>query len=257
MWQVWSQLKLEPTAPQAVQHNGVVRIAIGHSDDGGSNAERSRHRILNNVPNADLQPPESMVNIKVRSVRFSMDILEVKQRLQLRRSGTSSTERGACSTRNKEAIEQIGKFGTLSNEVTPGDRDGKLESSTQLSSSRSTSPGKKRKRSSSHSPSRTNCLTTLPTINGTKPCGWHPTSSEPPLTGLNIATKEQLAEIRTLIDTAMRLSVYGVVKSSGGIKIKANTFAVGLADVAPALWKPGFLAACKSIYEAILKLTRS
>jgi hypothetical protein len=244
VWQVWSQLKLEATAPKAVQHNSVVRITIGHSDDGGSNAERSRHRVLNNVPNADLQPPESMMNIKLESVRFSMDILEVKQRFQSRRSVTSSTERRACSGRNEEAIEQIGEIGALSNEITPKHRDANLESSTNPSSSRSTSPGKKRKRSSLHSASRTSCLPTLSTIDGTQPCGWRLTSSELQLTGLNTAPKEQQAEIQTLVDAAMRLSVYGMVKSSGGTRIKANTFAVGLADVAPVLWKPGFLAAC-------------
>jgi hypothetical protein len=245
MWQVWSQLKLEPTAPEAVQHNGVVRIAIGHSDDGGSNAERSRHRVLNNVPNADLQPPESMMNIKLESVRFSMDVLEVKQRFQSRRYVRPSTERRTCSAPNEEAIEQIGETGALSNEVTPKDSDARLASSTNPSSSRSTSPGRKRKRSSLHSASRTSCLPTLSTIDGTQPSEWRPTSSELQLTGLNTPTKEQLAEIQTLIDAAMRLSIYGVVKSTGGTKIKANTFAVGLADVAPVLWKPGFLAACK------------
>jgi hypothetical protein len=52
----------------------------------------------------------------------------------------------------------------------------------------------------------------------------------------------EVEEVKRLVDGAMRLSIYGVNRTSTGLKVKANTFAVGLADIAPALWRPGYLA---------------
>lgn len=51
----------------------------------------------------------------------------------------------------------------------------------------------------------------------------------------------ELEAVKQLIDGAMRLSISGGNNASTGLKVKANTFAVGLADVAPALWRPGYL----------------
>jgi hypothetical protein len=51
-----------------------------------------------------------------------------------------------------------------------------------------------------------------------------------------------LEEVKRLVDGAMRLSIYGINRTPTGLKVKANTFAVGLADIAPALWRPGYLA---------------
>jgi hypothetical protein len=55
-----------------------------------------------------------------------------------------------------------------------------------------------------------------------------------------------MTEVKTMVDGAMRLSVCGSTKSSAGLKTKANTFSVGLADVAPILWRPGYLGAGNS-----------
>jgi hypothetical protein len=71
-------------------------------------------------------------------------------------------------------------------------------------------------------------------------------------TALHIAvqdtlTEELVAEIHSMVDAAVRLSVYGINKSSTGIKVKANTFSVGLADIAPVLWRPGYLAVGEEI----------
>jgi hypothetical protein len=234
MRQIWSQLKLEPATPiMDVLRNGIARITIRHSDDGSSIAERNRHRVFNNVPYADLQPPKSILNIKIETVRFLMDVLEAKQRLHLKRSGTSSAERLVRSTQNEEAIKHIDELGALVKGVKPEDRDADLESAINHSLSHPSSLGRKRKR-------------TLSAVNGLQSYGRLSTLLELQLTGINTLTDEQLADIQILVDVAMRLSICGVAKSSGGIKIKANTFGVGLADVAPVLWRPGYLAACKT-----------
>ena len=49
--------------------------------------------------------------------------------------------------------------------------------------------------------------------------------------------------IESIIDGALRLSVHGSFsgRSTCGLRVKANTFRLGLADVAPVLWKPGYL----------------
>jgi hypothetical protein len=53
---------------------------------------------------------------------------------------------------------------------------------------------------------------------------------------------EELAEIRLMVDGAMRLAIHGLSKSCNGLKVKANTFRSGLANTAPCLWRPGYLA---------------
>ena len=48
--------------------------------------------------------------------------------------------------------------------------------------------------------------------------------------------------IQDLIDAAVRLSVFGTLRgSTSGCKIKANTFSRALAEIAPALWRPGYI----------------
>jgi hypothetical protein len=49
--------------------------------------------------------------------------------------------------------------------------------------------------------------------------------------------------MQTLIDGALRLSVLSSINSKmlTGIKIKANTFGPGLADLVPTIWKPNYL----------------
>jgi len=51
-------------------------------------------------------------------------------------------------------------------------------------------------------------------------------------------------DLETLIDGAFRTSILGRIKNKmlPGVKVKANAFEVGLADVAPSLWKPGYLS---------------
>jgi hypothetical protein len=51
----------------------------------------------------------------------------------------------------------------------------------------------------------------------------------------------ELQRIEAMVDAAMRISVCNNVRGSlRSLKIKANTFTEGLADVSPALWRPGF-----------------
>ena len=51
-----------------------------------------------------------------------------------------------------------------------------------------------------------------------------------------------ITDLHTLVDGAIRLSLVSNLntKMTPGIKVKANTFGAGLADIAPILWKPGY-----------------
>jgi hypothetical protein len=49
-------------------------------------------------------------------------------------------------------------------------------------------------------------------------------------------------EIENIVDGALRLSICGGLgKSANGLKLKANTFRLGLAGVSPVLWRNGYL----------------
>lgn len=71
----------------------------------------------------------------------------------------------------------------------------------------------------------------------------------------NTRTNLSIANLRMLIDGALRLSIVSSInnKMLPGIKVKASTFGHGLADVAPILWRPGYLLVrretCSSIIE--------
>ena len=64
----------------------------------------------------------------------------------------------------------------------------------------------------------------------------------------------EVTELKVLVDAALRISVSNNINSRmlPGIKIKANTFGPGLADIAPVIWKPGYSLvssrACRQIH---------
>jgi hypothetical protein len=52
-----------------------------------------------------------------------------------------------------------------------------------------------------------------------------------------------------MVDGAMRLSICGTLnRKLVGWKAKASTFRLGLADVAPAIWRTGYLVVRRSRY---------
>jgi hypothetical protein len=248
--QVWSQLRLEPTIPNdVVLQDGIAHIAVNHSEDDGSYTEhgRHRHRIFNNVPAAHLQPPENVASMQLQAVRFSMDILEPKQRLQLRRQNTSPVESGSSSQRCDQETEHGLDIDVLLQETPSPDHGLGLDTTTH-SCSPTTAPTKlKRKRSDLRTLTHTNPSSVLSYAHGSRKRSRPATIPDSPLTGPFTLSEEQLTEIHMLADTAIRLSIWGTSKSASGIKIRANTFGSCLADVAPVLWRPGYLGVWKEI----------
>ncbi|KAH3988960.1 hypothetical protein HBH98_184820 [Parastagonospora nodorum] len=245
---IWPQLKLKPTVPcDDMLQDGIAHVAISYADDDSSTNERQRHRILNKVPAAAVRPPEGVSSLQLQVVRFTMDLLESRQRPQMKRANTmleeTSTQIQSCDDNKNEDAD------TLLHETieSPGPA---MKGTTR-----------KRKRPGRQAPSRT-CSTPVSLFdNEAKSNKRAATITNPRVPDQDVIT-EQLMEIRSMVEGAMRLSIYGNSKLPAGIKVKANTFGIGLADVAPILWRPGHLAAlsqrahlaptvCRSLGHAI------
>lgn len=247
--QIWSQLNLKASVPaDDVLQDGLAHIAISHSEDEGAAEEQRFHRIFNKVPAADTKPPESMPNIQLQVVRYNMDFLEPKVRLQMKRSSTSPSDVQCGSRPGYDEDDQNEVIDTQLHEATvsPGN--------DILSHSLTTPPtSRKRKRPGIRAPSRTKSSPLareagLRTRRATRTAAHVPDQ--------DVVPQEQLAQMQGMVEGAMRLSISGTSKSSTGIKVKANTFAVGLADVAPVLWRPGYLFVGKAIRISGSSLTR-
>jgi hypothetical protein len=246
--QVWSQLKLKPTIPNDVLlQDGVACVVVSHYDDDGLDARQKAHRAVNNTPAADLSPPDSVANVQFQVVRFSMDILESRQRPQLTRSNTSLVESCSISQQDDPDIEKDLELDMLSHKTTLLDYGVNAETATHPFSPAMVPSKSKRKRSDVRASTRKSPSLVLSFVRDSRKQKLPATITDLPLDALATLSKEQVEEIHILTDAAMRLSICGVSKSFSGIKIKANTFGVCLADVAPALWRPGYLGVCNVI----------
>jgi hypothetical protein len=235
--QIWAQLNLKPSiCPDDVLRAGMAHIAISHSEHEDATEEKKHHRIFDKVPAADMKPPESMFNIQLQVVRFNVDILEPRVRLQVKRSNTlpdgiqvESDNAGGKGEQTEDAGAQLHEtFVDPENE--------------QLSASLTTPPiSRKRKRPGKRIPSRAISSPVLPLARDARSRRHQEMPKDLRVSDQDILTEVQLDEITLMIDGAMRHSILGAHKSPTGIKVKANTFVVGLADVAPVLWRPGYL----------------
>lgn len=241
-YQIWSQLKLKPTVPaDDVLQDGITHVAINYAEDDSSTNERQRHRILNNVPAAAVRPPESVPSLQLQVVRFTMDLLESRQRPQMKRANTVPHET-STKTQNYD--------------------DNKNEDADTLLHEATESPGhamkgtiRKRKRPGRQAPSRTYSTPVSLFNSGDRSNKRAANLASPCVHDQDVITEEQLMEIQSMVEGAMRLSIYGNSKLSAGIKVKANTFGIGLADVAPIMWRPGYIAVRYATEANSFKLT--
>jgi hypothetical protein len=211
-----------------VLQDGIAHVAISYADDDSSTNERQRHRILKNVPAAAVRPPEGVSSLQLQVVRFTMDLLESRQRPQMKRANTIS----------EETSTQIQCCDDHKNE----DADTLLHEAIESHGPAMKGTTRKRKRPGRQAPPRT-CSTSVSLFdNEAKSSKRAATIANPRVPDQDVITEEQLMEIRSMVEGAMRLSIYGNSKLPAGIKVKANTFGRGLADVAPILWRPGHLA---------------
>ncbi|KAF1940967.1 hypothetical protein EJ02DRAFT_378837 [Clathrospora elynae] len=236
---VWEQLMLRPTPPvDAVVEPGTIRLDISHAGNDEPPGGQKPHRLFSNVPAADTRPPEDIPTASLQYVRLSMDLLETstRRRPPPKRSHTSPDERqpAQAATGNCDVL----LYDMLSVDNAPHeDITGPVPTTTNPSTKR------KRKR-----PATDNVMLTLSTR--------HESSSKVKRGRTRPATDSVLphglppdpaasdrAEIENMMDGALRLSVCGgLTKPVNGLKIKANTFRMGLADIAPVIWRFGHLS---------------
>lgn len=237
--QIWAQLCLQPSvATDPTGQGNKLLIHVDHRDSRDSSEEPRKHRILSDVPSADVQPPDRIAKFELSGVRFSMDILESKQRPSLKRSRTSPIANQQLRREGETGFEGDSE-NTLSDMISSTDTSHFGENG-KTTSPHTSSQDRKRRRTGAHAPIRTVSSPVLPSMR----------SPSARRRSLAIVTSDnmhstspsnELNEVCTMVDGAMRLSIYGLNKASNGLKIKANTFGVGLADVVPNLWRPGYL----------------
>jgi len=198
---------LKPTLPlnDAVEP-GTVHLDIIHATT-GSQKEQKYHRLFPDVPVTDVQPPEGVVSVCLQSVSLSIDILETSPRRKptAKRSDRSAGERSISSIHAEDRSQnQVAAKSTASRKrKRPG-----TETRSMMQQVPINKPGKSTEN------------THLPAID--------------PFFGR--------LDLYNMVDASLRLSICGALSKAANIsKIKASTFRFGLADVAPSIWKNGYL----------------
>jgi hypothetical protein len=244
-------LSLKPSIPaDDVLQDGLAHIAISHSEQDAVE-DRRCHRIFDKVPAADIKPPESMSSIQLQVVRFNMDVLESRVRLRVKKSNAFTDGK------------HFERENSYDEEESPEDIDAQLHETIAspdndlLSASLTTRPmSRKRKRPGTRAPPRAMSSPVSPLAREAISRRCTAIRESGRVLDQGVLTEVQLDEIMMMVDGAMRHSILGVSKSTTGIKVKANTFVVGLADVAPALWRPGYLFVGKAGWICSSPLTR-
>lgn len=198
------------------QSLGKLRIGVAHTVEGASPTETQCHRILPDISVFDVRPPEGVPALYLDAVVLSADIFELHQR-----------KRVAIGKKPKVSeLNDCGPRRRLSTVIKDLEREFPDVQPRTATDAGSLATPTSRKRGRISAPS------------GIKN-EWSSTN-----TGLEIENLE------TLIDGALRISVLCRVngKLLSGVKIKANTFKMGLADIAPSIWKPGYLTASKPTF---------
>jgi hypothetical protein len=219
--------------------DGTAHINIGYSDNDISFEERRPHRILQNVPPVDMHPPEGIPSLQLHAVRFSMDVLEPRYRSQWSRLKASPAQSHADIKHNAHETNFDARSDLMLHDLTSLVDTASSKIGIQSSLCPTPLTSRKRKRESKHTLKRTSSLPQLYFDNGIR--------SPVPNPGLqptihDVLARAELEEVQLMVDGAMRLSICGLNRSQGSLKLKANTFGVGLAEVAPVLWRPGYLA---------------
>jgi hypothetical protein len=184
-----------------------------------------------------------------------MDILESKQRPQLKRSRTSPAKNCASLWQNGQRTDLDKDLDVLLHEVATATSTATLDTVTQ--STLTTPPtDRKRKRPITQTPTRTSSSPAVSSVYELRTPTPLSTISDVSSTTQWVRTVEEQAEIQSMVDGAMRFSIYGHNKSPNGLKIKANSFTLGLADIAPALWRPGYLVVGAAHQDENIRLIR-
>ncbi|KAF3044820.1 hypothetical protein E8E12_010920 [Didymella heteroderae] len=233
----WAQLNLKPSLPcDAVHKPGKLRIMIDHFDDTATLAASQRHRVLSNIPASDVRPPEGISVFSLDSVVLCMDVFELiprKTAATAKRLKTSTTGNNLSQSMECQYIDNAEHehTDTLLLSSVPGFSS--LSASSTLKRPRAPVSPEKRFATSPIRPPNEDLLGSRLSSQAleTRKQQLPPTDVRP-------------TSMQALIDGALRLSILSSIngKTLPGVKVKANTFGTGLADLAPTVWKPGYLS---------------
>lgn len=176
-----------------------------------------------------------------------MDILDSRQRPQLKRSNTSQGEGRAHVQPDDDGIIGEIEDNLLLHEPSLVNHD--VEAETAIDQPSISSRRDKRKRESfqeERNYEQDLSSPTPPAVRKLRQCRGSAARSIMSLTRSTPPSKEELANIVILVERAIRLSINGTSKSLSRVKIKANTISEGLSDIAPVVWKPGYLVVGES-----------
>jgi len=228
---------LEPTHRSDVAVDpGAILLDINHASTTGLQEEKKHHRIFSDVPAVDIQPPKGISSVSLQSVRIYMDILEAspRRRPAVKRTTSSPGERQVASPGEEDSDALLYEI-ELENSSPAGHID---RTST---APRATAYGKRKR------PATENVVSTQSVsleLAETSKRRRNRTTNDPSVrrkSRTNPKLPEQI-EIASMVDGALRLSISGTLsKAPIGLKAKASTFRLGLADVAPAIWKTGYI----------------
>ncbi len=230
---------LKPTQRTGIAVDpGTIYLEIHHSFTTGLQEQKRRHRIFSDVPAVDMQPPKGILSVSLQSIRMSMDILESspRRRLTTKRLNSSPSERKAPALEEGEENSD-----TLLHKIAPNEtlHDGY----TNLSSSAPrVAAYRKRKRSAIETAESTQSGPHKKTETSTRKRRRSANSSIMQHRSRTNSTLADRIDVISMVDGALRLSICGTLnKTAVGWKTKANTFRLGLADIAPAMWRTGYL----------------
>jgi len=220
---------------------GTIRLDINHSSVMSMQEGKKRHRIFSDVPAVDIQPPMEMSSVSLQSVRIHMDILEAgpRRRPAVKRTTSSPGERKVATLEEEDSD-------TLLYEIEPEDISPTGHVNRTSTAPRAPAYGK-RKRPDPEDVVSTQSIS-LEQAETSKRRRKRSTNDSSVRRKLRTNRKlpEQI-DVASMVDGALRLSVCGTLsKAPIGLKAKASTFRLGLADVAPAMWKTGYLVVRKS-----------
>jgi hypothetical protein len=222
---------------------GTIRLDVNHASVMGMQGKKERHRLFLDVPAADVRPPQGIAEISLHTVRLCMDILETspRRRSTTKRSNSPRSERRA-STLDEEDSD------TLLHGMASEDLLHDIDTDRSQTAARAVAC-RKRKRlatetvmsTQSHSPDKAKTLKRSRKRQLVDSFMERKTRPD--------FTSSDRINVASMVDGAMRMSICGTLnRTTVGWKAKASTFCLGLADVAPAIWRTGYLAVRRSRY---------
>ena len=247
--QVWDQLTLEPTHRTDIAMDpGTIRLDINHSSVTSMQEGKKRHRLFSDVPAVDIQPPKGIASVSLLSIRICMDILEAspRRRPAVKRTTSSPGERKVATP--EEADSDALLYEIELEDLPPA---GHIN---RTSTAPSAPAYGKRKRPATEGVISTQSVS-LGLAETSKRRRNRPTNdaSVRRKSRTNPKLPEQI-EIASMFDGALRLSISGSLsKAPIGLKAKASTFRLGLADVVPAIWKTGYLVVRKRCFSSYVQ----